>query len=100
RRFVSIAPLRAAKCACAQMRSACGRTLPYRCRAQSCRCVSHLNRERNMNRLTSVRPWLAAILLGALAACGGGRDPILGFDTAPVVPVSLTVTAVALARNA
>jgi len=53
-----------------------------------------------MNRLTSVRPWLAAILLGALAACGGGRDPILGFDTAPVAPVPPTVTAVAPARNA
>ena len=60
-----------------------------------------------MNRLTSIRPWLAAILLGAaLTACGGGgRDPILGFDTpvAPIVPVVAappTVTAVAPANNA
>jgi hypothetical protein len=58
----------------------------------------------NMNRLMSIRPWLAAILLGAaLTACGGGgRDPILGFDTpvVPVVPVAPTVTAVAPAVNA
>ncbi len=49
-----------------------------------------------MNRLqSSMRPWLAALLVGALAACGGGggKDPILGFDPAPPAPP--TVTAVA-----
>ncbi len=52
-----------------------------------------------MNRLQSIRPWLAAILVGALAACGGGgagRDPILGFGGTPVAP---TVTAVAPANG-
>ncbi|NPC58425.1 ice-binding family protein [Caenimonas soli] len=30
---------------------------------------------------SSIRPWLAALLFGGLAACGGGgQDPILGFD--------------------
>jgi hypothetical protein len=30
---------------------------------------------------SSIRPWLAALFLGGLAACGGGgQDPILGFD--------------------
>lgn len=35
-----------------------------------------------MNRFqNNVRPWLAACVLGALTACGGGgQDPILGFD--------------------
>jgi hypothetical protein len=34
-----------------------------------------------MNTLHRMRPWLAALLVGALAACGGGgRDEILGFD--------------------
>ena len=52
-----------------------------------------------MNRLQSIRPWLAALLVGALAACGGGgRDPILGFDGTPLAPP--TVTAVAPANNA
>lgn len=32
---------------------------------------------------SNIRPWLAACLLGALAACGGGQDPILGFDGTP-----------------
>jgi hypothetical protein len=53
-----------------------------------------------MNRLQSIRPWLAALLVGALAACGGGgggRDPILGFDAPPAPP---TVTAVAPVPNA
>jgi hypothetical protein len=53
-----------------------------------------------MNRLQSnIRPWLAALLVGALAACGGGggKDEILGFDT-PLSPP--TVTAVAPANNA
>jgi len=52
-----------------------------------------------MNRLKSIRPWLAAILVGALAACGGsgGRDPVLGFTGTPAAP---TVTAVAPAHNA
>jgi hypothetical protein len=53
-----------------------------------------------MNRLQSIRPWLAAILVGALAACGGGsggRDPILGFAGTPPSP---SVTAVAPANNA
>ncbi len=65
-----------------------------------------------MNKLQSIRPWLAAILVGALVACGGGgggRDPILGFDGTPVTPVipvvpgvsaPPTVTAVAPAVNA
>lgn len=54
-----------------------------------------------MNRLqSSLRPWLAALLVGALAACGGGggKDPILGFDPAPPAPP--TVTAVAPAPGA
>jgi hypothetical protein len=52
-----------------------------------------------MNRLQSIRPWLAAVLVGAVAACGGGgRDPILGFDGAPLAPP--TVTAVAPVNNA
>jgi hypothetical protein len=53
-----------------------------------------------MNRYKSIRPWLAAVLVGALAACGGGgggRDPILGFDAPPAPP---TVTAVAPVNNA
>jgi hypothetical protein len=50
-----------------------------------------------MNRLPSIRPWLAALLVGALAACGGSgsRDPILGFGGA-----APTVTAVAPVNNA
>ena len=53
-----------------------------------------------MNRLQSIRPWLAAILVGALCACGGGgsRDPILGFGGTPA-PVPPTVTAVAPANG-
>ncbi|MBC7603602.1 MAG: DUF3494 domain-containing protein [Ramlibacter sp.] len=57
-----------------------------------------------MKQLHTFRPWLAALLIGALAACGGGgRDPILGFTgtplpvitPAPPVPVAPpTVTAV------
>jgi hypothetical protein len=31
----------------------------------------------------SVRPWAAALFLATLAACGGGRDPVLGFDGTP-----------------
>jgi hypothetical protein len=53
-----------------------------------------------MNRLKSIRPWLAALLVGTLVACGGGgggRDPILGFDAPPAPP---TVTAVAPFANA
>ncbi len=40
----------------------------------------------------NIRPWLAALLVGALAACGGGggQDPVLGFDSPPPP----TVTAV------
>jgi hypothetical protein len=40
-----------------------------------------------MNRLpNSTRPWLAALLVSTLAACGGGgQDPILGFNGTPVV---------------
>jgi hypothetical protein len=38
-------------------------------------------------------PWLAALLLATtLAGCGGGREPILGFDSSPRPP---TVSAVA-----
>jgi hypothetical protein len=50
-----------------------------------------------MNTLHRIRPWLAALLVGALAACGGGgRDEILGFDgKAPP-----TVTAVTPVNNA
>lgn len=52
-----------------------------------------------MNRFpSSIRPWLAAVTIGALVACGGGgRDEILGFNGSapaaapgvlvPVVPV-------------
>src|SRR5688500_6046439 len=37
-----------------------------------------------MNNFNSnIRPWLAACVLGALAACGGGQDPILGFEGTP-----------------
>jgi hypothetical protein len=53
-----------------------------------------------MNRYKSIRPWLAALLVGALVACGGGsggRDAILGFDAPPAPP---TVTGVAPADNA
>jgi hypothetical protein len=53
-----------------------------------------------MNRFQSIRPWLAALLVGTLVACGGGsggRDPILGFDAPPAPP---TVTAVTPADNA
>lgn len=54
-----------------------------------------------MIRFQSIRPWLAALLVGAaLAACGGGgRDPILGFDGGALAPdttrprVSLTAPA-------
>ena len=56
-----------------------------------------------MNRLQSIRPWLAAILVGVLAACGGGsggRDPVLGFDGTPAAPAAPTVTAVAPVNNA
>jgi hypothetical protein len=51
-----------------------------------------------MNQLLSIRPWLAALLLGAVVACGGGggRDEILGFDGTPPPPTQAppTVTAV------
>src|SRR3954469_17590452 len=53
-----------------------------------------------MNRFKSIRPWLAALLVGALVACGGGgggRDPVLGFDAPPAPP---TVTAVAPVNGA
>ena len=62
--------------------------------------------------LSSIRPSLAALLIGALVACGGGgggRDPILGFTgtplpttvPAPPAPVAPpTVTAVAPPNNA
>jgi hypothetical protein len=51
-----------------------------------------------MNTLHRIRPWLAALLVGALAACGGGgRDEILGFDGKAAPP---TVTAVTPANNA
>lgn len=56
-----------------------------------------------MKRLQSIRPWLAAILVGVLAACGGGgggRDPVLGFDGTGAGPGAPTVTAVAPANNA
>lgn len=54
-----------------------------------------------LNSQSRRRPWLAAVLLSALAAgCGGGRDPILGSGGATVVPpaavlVAPVVTAVA-----
>jgi hypothetical protein len=59
-----------------------------------------------MKKLQSIRPWLAALLLGALAACGGGRDEVLGFDGTPNTPPPVTavaaptVTAVAPLNNA
>jgi Ice-binding-like len=35
----------------------------------------------------NIRPWLAAFLIGLLAACGGGgRDEVLGFDSAAAPP--------------
>jgi hypothetical protein len=52
-------------------------------------------REEIMNRLQSIRPWLAALLMLGITACGGGgggRDPILGFPASAAPP---TVTAVA-----
>jgi hypothetical protein len=55
-----------------------------------------------MNTLHRIRPWLAALLVGALAACGGGgRDEILGFDgTPPPTVAPPTVTAVTPTNNA
>ena len=53
-----------------------------------------------MIRYKSIRPWLAALLVASLAACGGGsggRDPVLGLDAPPLPP---TVTAVAPVPNA
>lgn len=58
-----------------------------------------------MNRFPkTLRPWLVAVAVSVLAACGGGgQDPILGFDstaTPPVVPAGSTLAngAVALGR--
>jgi hypothetical protein len=50
--------------------------------------------------MSSIRPWLAVFLAGALVACGGGggKDEILGFDSTAIAPP--TVTAVAPANNA
>lgn len=56
-----------------------------------------------MNKLQSIRLSLAAILIGAITACGGGgagRDPILGIGGTAPPPVAPTVTAVAPANNA
>jgi hypothetical protein len=52
-----------------------------------------------MNLLSNLRPWLTALLVGALVACGGGggQDPILGFGGTAVPP---TVTAVVPLDNA
>jgi len=47
-----------------------------------------------MNRFpNSIRPWLAAVTIGALVACGGGgRDEVLGFDgTVPAVAPGVAV---------
>ncbi|HUR89063.1 MAG TPA: Ig-like domain-containing protein [Ramlibacter sp.] len=58
-----------------------------------------------MNLSIKLSPWLAAVVLASLAACGGGRDPVLGFDStaAPPAPPAAaappTVTAVAPANN-
>jgi hypothetical protein len=46
-----------------------------------------------LNRYSRVRPWLAALLLGAVVAgCGGdgGRDPILGFGDVDALPPAVT----------
>lgn len=55
------------------------------------------------NRYGRIRPWLAALLLGAVAAgCGGdgGRDPILGFGDVDALPPTVTaVTPVNLATD-
>jgi hypothetical protein len=55
----------------------------------------------------SMRPWAAALLLCTLAACGGGRDPVLGFDGteagapgAPGVVTPPVIPPVALALGA
>jgi len=56
-----------------------------------------------MNISKSIRPWLAASLLGALAACGGGgdagRDAILGFSTPPIRPAVTAVSPANLATG-
>src|SRR5437899_7362164 len=60
------------------------------------------HRKNLMIRFESIRPWLAALLAGALCACGGGgggRDPVLGFEGAPN-PVPPAETAVAPINNA
>lgn len=48
---------------------------------------------KRLNRYSRVRPWLAALLLGAVVAgCGGdgGRDPILGFGDVDALPPTVT----------
>lgn len=48
-----------------------------------------------MNRFpSSIRPWLAAVTIAGLVACGGGRDEILGFGgTAPAAAPAPAVPA-------
>src|SRR4051812_33893362 len=47
-----------------------------------------------MNLSMNMRPWLAALLVGALAACGGGsggRETVLGFDSNAAPPTGTAV---------
>jgi hypothetical protein len=44
----------------------------------------------------SARPWAAALLLATLAACGGGQDPVLGFESGPPTKAPLVGAPIAL----
>ena len=50
---------------------------------------------------SALAPWLTAMLLtGLLAACGGGREPVLGSEGVAVLALAPTVTAVTPLANA